>query len=638
MTRMAANSVALKFNDSHLRILVPPNSVLFEGEHEILLANLLGFSRATRFSGYELRCESLDAGLVQSVLEHLRDAGLRADLDAGIRRLVQQQADEDAQMQEAIARARTAKNRPIKHISIPGLRRPLKSYQIPLVAHCLAAQNVANFSVPGSGKTAITLAAFALLREKKEVGCIVVIGPRSSFVAWEDEFQACFGRKPRALRIVGSRQNRRKGYRTAGDKELILLTYQMAANDTDDVKHLLANQRALLVLDESHNIKRMQGGCRADAVLALAPYARRRVVLSGTPVPNSLHDLWTQIAFLWPSHPPLGSREQFKNQADAGDEAAINDVKAKLFPLYWRIKKRDLGLPRPHFNYIKVRMKPYQQAIYDMLAARVLSDVIKAPHDRLRLRLWRRARMVRLLQTSTNPALLGQFSDEFRIPPLKASGLPIEQIIERYPEYEVPSKIEATIRLVRKLVQQGEKVLVWTAFVHNIKTLEKALGDLRPGAVFGDVPKDDSEDEEHNRELVIHQFKTMPSHRVLIANPSACAESVSLHKVCSHAVYLDRTFNGAHYMQSLDRIHRIGLGPKDKVFYHILQSLNSIDLVIDDRLETKRRAMLRLLDETFSPLDFESSIEDFSEEAEEEKDFAALMAYTKRTSKVQSDD
>jgi len=108
------------------------------------------------------------------------------------------------------------------------------------------------------------------------------------------------------------------------------------------------------------------------------------------------------------------------------------------------------------------------------------------------------------------------------------------------------------------------------------------------------VPKDENEDLEFNREKMIHDFRTTSKYPILIANPSACAESVSLHKVCFHAIYVDRTFNGAHYMQSLDRIHRVGLGARDKVYYYILQSEETIDEVMDERLNEKQARMFEI--------------------------------------------
>lgn len=81
-----------------------------------------------------------------------------------------------------------------------------------------------------------------------------------------------------------------------------------------------------------------------------------------------------------------------------------------------------------------------------------------------------------------------------------------------------------------------------------------------------------------------------------MANPAACAESISLHKVCHHAIYLDRTFNCGQYLQSLDRIHRIGLKRDEIVTYHLIVANNTIDETIDRRLVEKEEMMLNLLD------------------------------------------
>ena len=142
---------------------------------------------------------------------------------------------------------------------------------------------------------------------------------------------------------------------------------------------------------------------------------------------------------------------------------------------------------------------------------------------------------------------------------------------------------------------------------------------------YGGIPKDETEDAEFNREKIINDFKYSADQKILIANPSACAESVSLHKACHHAIYFDRTFNGAHYMQSLDRIHRVGLKADDKIHYYILQMKDSIDEVIDARLNDKQRRMLALLDDDFNVLNLDMDADEFSESDEEDADFAALL-------------
>ena len=85
----------------------------------------------------------------------------------------------------------------------------------------------------------------------------------------------------------------------------------------------------------------------------------------------------------------------------------------------------------------------------------------------------------------------------------------------------------------------------------------------------------------------------------MIANPQACGEGISLHKVCHYALYLDRTFNAAHFLQSVDRIHRLGLQPSTDTVVEILIAQGTIDEVIVRRLNDKTQAMGKALDDPF---------------------------------------
>ena len=78
---------------------------------------------------------------------------------------------------------------------------------------------------------------------------------------------------------------------------------------------------------------------------------------------------------------------------------------------------------------------------------------------------------------------------------------------------------------------------------------------------------------------------------VLLANPAACAESISLHKACSNAIYYDLSYNCAQYVQSLDRIHRVG-GSEDKpAHYYFLQYEDTIDADILQNVQRKAQRM-----------------------------------------------
>ena len=100
------------------------------------------------------------------------------------------------------------------------------------------------------------------------------------------------------------------------------------------------------------------------------------------------------------------------------------------------------------------------------------------------------------------------------------------------------------------------------------------------------------------------KFKFDDSCSVLLANPAACGESISLHHWCNEAIYLDRSYNAAHFLQSKDRIHRYGQHPEtgehtckvNQVQYKILITEGTIDGRINDRLDQKIRDQNILLE------------------------------------------
>jgi len=127
---------------------------------------------------------------------------------------------------------------------------------------------------------------------------------------------------------------------------------------------------------------------------------------------------------------------------------------------------------------------------------------------------------------------------------------------------------------------------------------------------------------------------------VLVANPAAGGEGISLHHVCHHAIYVDRSFNPAHYLQSVDRIHRLGLPPEVVTHIRVLESvaphgMGSIDYSVRRRLVDKLRVMSTILndsdlhqlmleeDEAEPPVDWDVAIDDILDVIRELKGEAA---------------
>lgn len=134
--------------------------------------------------------------------------------------------------------------------------------------------------------------------------------------------------------------------------------------------------------------------------------------------------------------------------------------------------------------------------------------------------------------------------------------------------------------------------------MRNLKALARQLRNYNPAIIHGGVPSENANSfGAVTREAELRRFRKDPDCVVLLANPAACGEGVSLHHECHHAVYLDRTFNAGQFLQSQDRIHRLGLADNVTTRFTILQSEGSIDERVDVRLRDKVQALSRLMDD-----------------------------------------
>ena len=336
--------------------------------------------------------------------------------------------------------------------------------------------------------------------------------------------------------------------------------------------------------------------------------------------------MYTHVNFLWPNKNILGNPEYFKNLNN--NQLALDRVKDVIYPFFFRTSKKDLLLPKPSFQKISLDLAPIQKRIYTALAIKYITELQEPPMDTIKLRHWRKAKIIRLIQAATNPALMSRYSEEFKLPPLDGKNFSLTELIEKYSDYEIPPKYVFTIKEIKKCIKEGKKVIIWTNFIQNIKTLGTLLHKegISYVRVYGEIPKDSNDDEEDNREKEIEKFKTDKNIYVLLANPAACSESISLHKVCKEAIYFDRSFNCGQFLQSLDRIHRLGLLESDKIVYKFLVTKNTIDEVIDSRLIEKKEVMERLLSEDLTIGDFDTNADDIiGNENEESIDFTATM-------------
>lgn len=609
--------IKISFQGNKLIIDGSATPIIFEWSHRSFFTIASGFNLDLQKQEYTFSDISTLHKTLQETIEYLTEEDFKFEVDNQTKTLLEKIDSDFREYQDALTSSKKiAEKQNINTLPI-GFIRKLKKYQLRGYKHLMSVINGANFSVPGSGKTSVIYATFEKLREEKIVEKMLVIGPRSCFQPWEDEAKECIKEKLEITRLNGTKRYRQGLYINSDKTDIFLCSYQTIVNDQEEIINLCNKNKLFVVVDESHNIKSIDTGTRADAILEVSRYAIRRAILSGTPIPNSLLDLWSQMTFLWPSKQVLGDRSEYKFNYENEDN--IQKIKKAVRPFIFRTTKAELGLPKQNFVYHYCDLKPYQKSIYKALSIKVLNDLKFEPEERITIRQWRKAKIVRLIQSASNPTLLSKYSLEFDVPPLSGEGLSVVELIEKYSKYETPTKIEAAKELVSNLINKNKKVILWSAFVFNIKTLQTILAEFEPLVVYGEIPKDEAEDIEFNREQQIRTFKESANAVVLIANPAACAESISLHKICHDAIYLDRTFNCGQYLQSLDRIHRIGLTSNEVVNYHLLIANNTVDETIDKRLKEKEVNMLRILEDDLPIGSFEVETQQLGQSEDEEK-------------------
>ena len=493
--------------------------------------------------------------------------------------------------------------------------------------HLAFSQNACNFSVPGAGKTSIVYAAYAALAslpvdDPRRVDHLLIIGPLSSFKAWQDEFRDIFLRDARAKRIAGfvppgDRSAYLRGVSFGErDVELTLTTYASLAANVDAFQAFVASpaRQCMVVLDEAHYIKRPDGYW-SNAALNIAPHAVARVVLTGTPAPNGYEDLSNLFRFIYPKRNVVGfSNPALKAMSAGFNPGGVERLKRNVRPFYTRIRKRDLGLPEVIDEKVDIALSPVHQRIYDAIERAVAPQLRVAGQGSTSSLV--RARLMRLRQAAVNPALLLRPLEEEGLLDVDAAAafsvaeVEVAEMVRAFDPAVELRRLAGTVELARQAIAEQGKLVIWSYFIGNLTLLKGALADVASFVeiVTGATPVAEEGDEVEDigdlatREALINRFHRVGETAILIANPQAVGESISLHKACRTAIYFDRDFNAGKLIQSKDRIHRYSATQLGPVSYKMLMASNTLEASIDRRLAAKEQRLSDLVDSDEIPL------------------------------------
>ncbi|MEU5808776.1 DEAD/DEAH box helicase [Streptomyces sp. NPDC047718] len=456
----------------------------------------------------------------------------------------------------------------------PSWTANLTPFQRRDIAKLLSLRHGANFSVPGAGKTRVGLAVFHALRRTKGIERLLIVGPKSCYESWQYENTQCLD-EPLRMEVLS------RNVDPAAD--VLIVNYERLSPSVDELGQWLTARPSMILLDEAHRMKLGADGTYGAACLALGPRARHRLILTGTPAPNGVKDIENLFGFVWPGH----GRQKVTQAVASGDLAKASQV---LRPLFTRTTKDELGLPPVTTTLRTLPMPPLHQEVYEALIGRFSARAAGAEGDFQALG----KIIVYMLMAATSPALLAVGTTRYepllyQVPPLAVpEGSPLFDLMRDLPSYELSPKYREVLAIVAENAAKGRKTLVWSTFIRSLNTLERMLKEFRPAMVHGGT---------EDREAEIERFRKDPDCMVLLSNPATLGEGISLHHDCHDAVYVDRDFAAGRFLQSLDRIHRLGLAPETETRVTVLASEGSIDEVVDQRLANKLLFMGRILDD-----------------------------------------
>ena len=279
--------------------------------------------------------------------------------------------------------------------------RPLYELHLRSAYFMYEMSRAANFSVPGAGKTAMLLGVFAYLNRDnapagERIDRILVVSPLNAFDSWKKEFEAVFGNK-KALKSIDPQTSLDFKYNLSvnwGISNLILVNYESLSKYLAMLEQNI-DLNTMLVFDEVHRIKN-PSGIRAKKALAISKKPKFKYVLTGTPIPNTYQDIYNFLHILYGNE----YNSYFgwdSNYLYSPKVRQIKEINTKLYPFFWRTNKNDLNVPKAEDDYV-VRVFPSQEQL-------ILAEYIYSK-EKSSL-----AKLIRLIQASTNPSLLNKKID-----------------------------------------------------------------------------------------------------------------------------------------------------------------------------------------------------------------------------------
>lgn len=380
----------------------------------------------------------------------------------------------------------------------------------------------------GLGKTIQVIYYIKQMLKDNENNKFLIVVPTSLAYNWDHEFDS-FGSNIKRKICVGNKDKRTKILSDLNDTNVIITTYGLLREDEELYNNLNFNT---MVIDEAQNIKNNMAGITK---VVKKINAETKFALTGTPLENSILELWSIFDFIMPGY--LASLTKFQSKYkikdfDEDSEILIKGLSKQINPFILRRKKQDVvkELPDKLINDIYIELKDEQKKLYVAEFERVKEE------------------MEKIIETE------GMNKARFLILQLltKLRQICIDPSIV-YDNYKDGSnKLEQLESIVNEYIKNNHKILIFSSFKTALNIVKEKLNKakIKTYMIDGSVPAKD-------RIEMVDNFNNNDDVKVFLIMLKSGGTGLNL-ATADVVIHLDLWWNPQAENQATDRAHRIG--------------------------------------------------------------------------------
>jgi len=431
----------------------------------------------------------------------------------------------------------------------------------------------------GLGKTLQAISAITQHHLLNKESHSLIICPTSLLYNWKEELGK-FNPKLKVMVIDGVPGQRKKSLARIGEFDVVITSYTLLQKD---IEIYCQTPFSYSILDEAQHIKN-RGTRNAKSVKMIQ--AAHRLILTGTPIENSLEDLWSLMDYLMPGFLSTFDRfmEKYIRSTGPAHQQNLEYLRRKISPFILRRMKVDVLKDLPPIDEIvyHCQLSTSQLELYKSYAATARDELVKLVEkegfDKVQIHIL--ATLTRLKQICCHPAI---FAKEKAEPGDSA-------------------KYDLLLELLQALVESNHKTVVFSQYTRMLHIMREDFEQR--GITFAYL-----DGTSKNRLEIVKEFNENPKIMVFLVSLKAGGTGLNLVGADT-VIHYDMWWNPAVENQATDRVHRIG--QKKSVSSYKLVTLNTIEEKIVEMQKRKKGLVKKVVscdDEAIAKLTWEDVLE-----------------------------